>query len=88
MNTDQSIDEVCRLLPYRDRVTDPEAYNKKIAILRNLFEQFDKVLEILRTKYIRLMVKGYKDWVRIEEFEYPEDVIREAIVLIFGRVRF
>ncbi len=46
----------------------------------NLFEQFDKVLEILRTKYIRLMVKGYKDWVRIEEFEYPEDVIREAIV--------
>ncbi|MEA2043661.1 MAG: ATP-binding protein [Bacteroidota bacterium] len=26
------------------------------------------------------MVKGYKDWVRIEEFEYPEDVIREAIV--------
>ncbi len=46
----------------------------------NLFEQFDKVLEILRTKYIRLMVKGYKDWIRIEEFEYPEDVIREAIV--------
>ncbi len=46
----------------------------------NLFEQFDKALEILRTKYIRLMVKGYKDWVRIEEFEYPEDVIREAIV--------
>lgn len=46
----------------------------------NLFEQFDKALEILRTKYIRLMVKGYKDWVRIEEFEYPEDVIREAII--------
>ncbi len=45
-----------------------------------LFEQFDKVLEVIRTKYIRLMVKGYKDWVRIEEFEYPEDVIREAIV--------
>ncbi len=46
----------------------------------NLFEQFYKILEILKTKYIRLMVKGYKDWIRIEEFEYPEDVIREAIV--------
>ncbi len=46
----------------------------------NLFEQFDKVLEILKTKYIRLIVKGYKNWVRIEEFEYPEDVIREAVV--------
>ncbi len=50
----------------------------------NLFEQFDKALEIIRTKYIRLMVKGYKDWVRIEEFEYPEDVIREAIVKSLG----
>lgn len=46
----------------------------------NLFEQFDKALEIIKTKYIRLMVQGYKNWVRIEEFEYPEDVIREAIV--------
>jgi len=46
----------------------------------NLLQQVEKVLEILRTKYIRLIVKEYKDWRRIEEFEYPEEALREAII--------
>ncbi len=65
--------KIGKFLSPTDLVTDD-------VIEGNLFEQFDKVLEILRAKYIRLMVKGYKDWVRIEEFEYPEDVIREAVI--------
>ena len=46
----------------------------------NLFQQLEKVLGILRSKYIRLIVKEYKDWRRIEEFEYPENALREAVI--------
>ncbi|MEX0813719.1 MAG: ATP-binding protein [Chitinophagales bacterium] len=46
----------------------------------NLFDQLDLILEVLRVKYLRLMVKGYKDWKRIEEYEYPEDAMREAVI--------
>jgi ATP-dependent DNA helicase RecG len=56
-----------------DFITDDE-------IEGNLFQQLEKVLEILRSKYIRLIVKGYKDWKRVEEFEYPENALREAVI--------
>ncbi len=46
----------------------------------NLFDQFDLILNVLRVKYLSLMVKGYKDWVRQEELEYPEDALREAVI--------
>jgi ATP-dependent DNA helicase RecG len=46
----------------------------------NLFEQLEQVMQVLRGKYIRLIVREYKDWRRIEEFEYPEDALREAII--------
>ncbi len=46
----------------------------------NLFEQLEQVMQVLRGKYIRLIVKEYKDWRRIEEFEYPEEALREAII--------
>jgi len=49
-------------------------------IERNLFEQFEMIFKILHVKYLRLLVKGYADWRRIEEYEYPEDAMREAIL--------
>jgi ATP-dependent DNA helicase RecG len=45
----------------------------------NIFEMPDKVIEILRTKYLISPIR-YEGLQRIEELEYPEDALREAIL--------
>lgn len=44
----------------------------------NLFEQVEKTMELLFTKYIKAMI-SYEDIYRIETFEYPKEAIREAL---------
>ncbi len=47
----------------------------------NLFSQLNKVLEVLRAKYLRNIISGYdENWVRIEDLEYPYEAIREAVI--------
>jgi len=45
----------------------------------NLFEQVEKTMEFLLTKYTRAIV-SYKGLSRIETYEYPEDALREALL--------
>ena len=45
----------------------------------NLFEQIEKTVELLFTKYIKALI-GYEDIYRIETFEYPKDAVREALL--------
>jgi ATP-dependent DNA helicase RecG len=45
----------------------------------NLFEMPDKVLAILKSKYLVMNIR-YEGLQRIEELEYPEDALREAIL--------
>lgn len=45
----------------------------------NLFEQVEKTMELLFTKYIKAMI-SYDDIYRIETFEYPKETIREALL--------
>ena len=45
----------------------------------NLFEQVEKTMELLFTKYIKAMT-SYDDIYRIETFEYPKEAIREALL--------
>jgi len=45
----------------------------------NLFEQIEKTIEILFTKYIKAII-SYEGIHRIETYEYPKDAIREAIL--------
>lgn len=45
----------------------------------NLFEQVEKTMELLFTKYIKAMI-SYDDIYRIETFEYPKEAIREALL--------
>jgi len=45
----------------------------------NLFEQIEKTVELLFTKYIKAMI-SYEDIYRIETFEYPKEAVREALL--------
>lgn len=45
----------------------------------NLFEQVEKTIEILFTKYIKAIIT-YEGIHRVETYEYPKDAIREAIL--------
>lgn len=45
----------------------------------NLFEQVEKTLEILFTKYIKAII-SYEGIHRVETYEYPKDAVREAIL--------
>jgi len=45
----------------------------------NLFEQVEKTMELLLTKYTRALI-SYKGLSRIETYEYPEDALREALL--------
>ena len=45
----------------------------------NLFEQIEKTLELLFTKYIKAMI-SYEDIYRVETFEYPKEAVREALL--------
>ena len=45
----------------------------------NLFEQIEKTVELLFTKYIKAMI-SYEDIYRVETFEYPKEAVREALL--------
>ena len=45
----------------------------------NLFEQVERTMELLFTKYIKGFI-SYKGLSRIETYEYPEDALREALL--------
>ena len=45
----------------------------------NLFEQIERTMELLLTKYIKAMI-SYKGLSRIETYEYPEEALREALL--------
>ena len=45
----------------------------------NIFEMADKVIEILKTKYLVRPI-SYKGLERMEPLEYPETALREAIL--------
>ena len=45
----------------------------------NLFEQIEKTMEFLFTKYIKAVI-SYEDIYRVETFEYPRDAVREALL--------
>ena len=45
----------------------------------NLFEQVEKTMELLLTKYTRALI-SYKGLSRIETYEYPEKALREALL--------
>lgn len=46
----------------------------------NLFEQVEKTLDILFTKYIKAIISYENKIHRIETYEYPKDAIREALL--------
>jgi ATP-dependent DNA helicase RecG len=45
----------------------------------NLFEQIEKTIEILFTKYIKAII-SYDGIYRVETYEYPKEAIREALL--------
>ena len=45
----------------------------------NVFEMPDRVIETLRAKYLVSPIR-YEGLQRIEELEYPEDALREAVL--------
>ena len=45
----------------------------------NLFEQVEKTIELLRTKYLISKIR-FEGIYRKEELEYPEEALREAII--------
>lgn len=45
----------------------------------NLFEQIEKTMDLLFTKYIKAEI-GYEGINRIETYEYPKDAVREALL--------
>ena len=45
----------------------------------NLFEQVEKTMEILFSKYIKAII-SYEGIHRIENYEYPKDAVREALL--------
>ncbi len=44
----------------------------------NLFEQVEKTMDLLFTKYIKAMI-SYEGIYRVETYEYPKEAIREAL---------
>jgi ATP-dependent DNA helicase RecG len=44
----------------------------------NLFEQVEKTIDLLFTKYIKALI-SYEGIYRVENYEYPKEAIREAI---------
>jgi len=44
----------------------------------NLFEQVEKTIELLLTKYTRAII-SYEGISRVETYEYPKDALREAV---------
>ena len=45
----------------------------------NLFEQIEKTIELLFTKYIKALI-SYEGLNRVETYEYPKEAIREALL--------
>jgi len=45
----------------------------------NLFEQIERTMDLLLTKYIRSEI-SYEGITRIEKFEYPKEAVREAVL--------
>jgi ATP-dependent DNA helicase len=45
----------------------------------NLFEQIEKTMDLLLTKYTRALI-SYEGLTRIEKYEYPKDALREALL--------
>lgn len=45
----------------------------------NLFEQFERIMEILKTKYLKSFI-SYDGAYRVETLEYPYEALRETIV--------
>ena len=45
----------------------------------NLFEQIEKTMDLLFTKYIKAMI-SYEEISRVETYEYPKEAIREALL--------
>jgi len=45
----------------------------------NLFEQIEKTMELLFTKYIKAII-SYEDIYRVETYEYPREAVREALL--------
>lgn len=45
----------------------------------NLFEQIEKVMDLLFTKYIKSEI-SYEGINRVEKFEYPKEAVREALL--------
>lgn len=45
----------------------------------NLFEQIEKTMDLLFTKYIKSSI-SYEELSRVEKYEYPKDAIREALL--------
>jgi ATP-dependent DNA helicase RecG len=45
----------------------------------NLFEQVEKAMELLLTKYTKALI-SYRGLSRIETNEYPKDALREALL--------
>jgi ATP-dependent DNA helicase RecG len=45
----------------------------------NLFEQIEKVIDLLFTKYIKAEI-SYEGINRVENFEYPKEAVREALL--------
>lgn len=44
----------------------------------NLFEQVEKTMDLLFTKYIKAII-DYEDIYRVETYEYPKEAVREAL---------
>lgn len=44
----------------------------------NLFEQVEKTMDLLFTKYIKALI-SYEDIYRVETYEYPKEAVREAL---------
>jgi ATP-dependent DNA helicase RecG len=45
----------------------------------NLFEQIERTMELLLTKYTRALI-SYEGILRVETYEYPKDALREALL--------
>jgi len=45
----------------------------------NLFEQIEKIMDLLFTKYIKAEI-SYEGINRVEKFEYPKEAVREALL--------
>lgn len=45
----------------------------------NLFEQIEKIIDLLFTKYIKAEI-SYKGINRVEKYEYPKEAVREALL--------